>query len=100
MQATTCSNFLITTDKFSSYVPFLSTVTNLVDLFQKYVVIPQMRDEDVWNSHYFTHLDQKSFSRCVILLIPIIGNIIIGILDYANRQWNDREWILEIIAQY
>src|SRR5580693_3993217 len=99
MQTTTCSNALVKIDNFSSYVPVLSTVVNLVDLFQKCAVIPRMKKEDVLHSHYYTHLDQKSFARCIALLVPILGNIIIAIYDFVNRAWNNKEYVLAMVNQ-
>src|SRR5579864_2135951 len=99
MQITSCSNLLVTADNICSYVPLLSTVTNLVDIFQKCVVLPRMNQENIWNSYYYTHLDQKSFARCITLLVPILGNIIIAIYDFVNRAWNDKKYVLKLVNQ-
>ena len=86
-------------DDVCDYVPVVSTVSNLVDLFQKTVVLPSTPKEIIWESHYYTHLDQKSFSRCVVLLIPVIGNILVGIYDFVNRKYNDKEFMLAAVQQ-
>lgn len=100
MQATICSNLLVTADRYSSYIPLASTVTNLVDIFLKYVVIPRMQEKEVWNSHYYMHLDQKSFARCITLLVPILGNIIIATYDFVHRQWDDKEQVLATVKEF
>lgn len=96
-QVTFCSNLLVKADNYSSYVPFLSTAVNLVDLFQKCVVMPRMQEAEIWNSHYYTHLDQKSIGRCIGLLVPILGNILVAIYDFANRKWDDKAYVLDIV---
>jgi hypothetical protein len=80
------SNFLVKIDCFCDYVPFVSSVTNLIDLFQKCVILLLMDKSKIASSHYYKHLDQKSFSRCIVLVIPVIGNIIIGIYDFSNKK--------------
>jgi|GEM_PF-2893599 len=82
-------NFFTAFDRFSDYVPILSTVTNLIDLFQKCVVIPLMNQQSVSSSHYYTYLNQKSFLRCVLLLVPVLGNIACGIYDFLQSDRKD-----------
>ncbi|HSX12421.1 MAG TPA: DUF4116 domain-containing protein [Rhabdochlamydiaceae bacterium] len=78
-------NFLIKADNICDYVPFLSTITNLIDIFQKAVIIPSMKKSTTVSSrYYYTHLNEKNFSRCIALLVPILGNIIVAIYDFVN----------------
>lgn len=77
------NNFFVTVDCVCDYIPVVSTLNNLTDLFQKCVILPFMSDQVITKSHYFTHVQEKSILRCVILFIPIIGNIIIGMWDIA-----------------
>jgi hypothetical protein len=100
MQITCCSSLLVSTDNYSSYVPFLSTITNIVDLYQKYVVMPRMQKEEIWASHYYTHLSQKSYARCIFLLVPIIGNIFIGLFDLLNRESDNKTFVLADVKTY
>ncbi|MBS4168373.1 HEAT repeat domain-containing protein [Parachlamydia sp. AcF125] len=88
------ASFLLKADQISDYIPGLSTITNSIDLFQKYVVFPSKQKASISNSHYYTYLQQKSFSRCIVLLIPVIGNIIIGIYDLAKRKYNYKGTVL------
>ena len=80
---------VISVFKTFDYIPVISTVSNAVALFQKY----QLDHCDVRNSRlasyrtdalrdlYVVYLKNKSILRCVALLIPVIGNIIIGVSD-------------------
>lgn len=80
------SNSLVETDYFCDYIPVVSSITNLVDLFQKCVVLPFMDKEAILASHYYEHINEKSFARCFLLIIPVIGNIIIGIYDFSKKK--------------
>lgn len=68
-------------DRVCDYVPFASTVTNLIDLFEKCMLacLPQ---ECCVESRYWTHITYKDLVRCIILLVPILGNIYIFVTDY------------------
>lgn len=79
------SNFqynLVKSDLISDRIPLVSTVTNLIDIFQKCLVLPLLTlasSDTVKKSYYYTHLNQKSLLRCIVLCIPIIGNIYIAL---------------------
>ncbi len=73
---------LVRLDKFCDYIPVVSTVTNLFDLFQKCIILPQMSEASIRASHYYTYLNyHKSYERCTVLLLPFIGNAIIHHYD-------------------
>lgn len=78
------STTLVVADRVCDYVPFVSTVSNLVDLFEKSVLhcccTSQSSDID---NRYFSHIKDKSKVRCVILLVPILGNIAVALYDSA-----------------
>ena len=57
-------------DASADRIPGVSLVTNLVNLAQKAIVIPLMSQETVEKSRYYTHLQQKSFSHCMLAVIP------------------------------
>jgi len=100
-------NQFIKLDEYFDYIPFVSTVANIVNIFQKCVVIPFLDHVSQVNHNYYSYLNCKSFSRCFILLIPIIGNICIALSDlmhraraianFANRLFNG-ETIEEIFS--
>lgn len=81
----TIDDMLTMADYVCDYTPIISTVSNLVDLFQKVVIFPlTSMGLDIKKSHYYSHLNGKSISRCIILLIPFIGNFIIGMYDFTG----------------
>ncbi len=73
------ANFLVKVDKVCDYIPIVSTATNLVNLFQKTVVLPFMDAETIASNHYYTYLNEKNVDRCIILTIPVIGNILVAL---------------------
>lgn len=81
-------NALIWTDRVCDYVPVVSTITNLVDIFEKCVLSNHFSPRSINANRYFSHIRNKEDLRCYILLVPILGNIIIGIFDiYAKNQY-------------
>lgn len=79
---------LIWADKVCDYIPFVSTVTNFVDVFEKIVLL---FDEDFTirsnlnTNHYLYHIEKKHEFRCLTLLIPVLGNVIIAIHDLSKN---------------
>lgn len=78
-------SLLIKADTFCDYVPVLSTISNLVDLFQKYVIVPILTEKGKEN-HYYKHIKEKSSLRSIALLVPMIGNICIAIFDIPSKK--------------
>ncbi len=74
---------LIKMDRVSDYLPFVSTVVNIVDLFLKTLcsLVENYNGKDFTvDHHYFSYLhNEKKALRCAILLIPILGNLYIFI---------------------
>ncbi len=77
---------LVKIDQICDYIPVVSSVNNLVDLFLKCVVLPCMERGSITNSHYFTHINNKSYARCITLLVPIIGNIAIALCERNEKK--------------
>lgn len=79
--------FFIEADKTADVVPVISTFSNLVDIIQKIFLdiinlyiknISKLNAADVkWNKQYYVYLQDKSYLDCVILLVPVFGNIYI-----------------------
>lgn len=82
---TRIGNFLVKADNICDYIPVVSTATNLVDLFQKAVVIPKLDADVISSSHYYTHLKNKGIFRCLALLLPFIGNLLVAISDFREQ---------------
>lgn len=79
------SNFFIKMDRVCDVVPLLSTATNLIDLFQKYAVIPYLNKNCINNSAYYSYLDSKKIKEIGWLIIPVIGNIVVA-LQRSGQQ--------------
>jgi hypothetical protein len=80
---------LISADRFCDKIPVISSINNLVDLAQKALRLSFKTRNSVEPSHYFFYLAQKSAARCIILLIPFIGNIAVAMFDFAKAQMNE-----------
>ncbi len=103
-------------DRLLDRIPVLSSLSNIVALFLKYVVLPKMKEEVIKKSHYFTYLKEKNLDRMIFLtIVPIISNIVYAILDCSNKKVkavvkvkneikikegiSDKEFILEFIKR-
>ncbi|MDR3623696.1 MAG: hypothetical protein P4L16_00980 [Chlamydiales bacterium] len=89
MSAISFSRTLIITDQVTDYIPIVSTITNLVDLFIKYVILPLLNKATITNNHYFTYINNKDDRRCLISGIPFFGNISVGIYDLSFTSENN-----------
>lgn len=81
------SQALATVDYVLDFVPVVSTVTNLVDIFLKAMLDLNIIKYDV-GQHYYTHLKDKSYLRCICLLVPVFGNIFIASFDLGKKLHN------------
>jgi hypothetical protein len=90
------SDFLIKADQICDCIPILSVVNNVVDLFIKIIVLPRMQLAAIQSSHYYTYLTEKTFTRSVLLLIPIFGQIIVYL---GNRLYDDEIFALEQVRK-
>ncbi|MCB1111970.1 MAG: hypothetical protein H7A37_10455 [Chlamydiales bacterium] len=70
-------------DRVCDYIPIVSTASNFVDLFEK-LAFKGFDSTAIHQNRYFTYIDNKPTWRCVALLIPILGNIIIAIDDLVK----------------
>lgn len=101
MSVSSIASPLVSLDTLMDYIPVVSTLTNLVDLFQKCLVVPFMHEKYIHTSHYFTHIKNKSFARCAVLLLPVVGNIVIILYDLAglkvrNDQKNEKNKKIQV----
>jgi hypothetical protein len=78
------NKFLVEIDSFLDYIPIVSTVSNLIDIFQKKAIIPHLQSNksSVLKEHYFCHINSKDSVRCVILLVPFLGNALTFYQDF------------------
>lgn len=83
-------NILITIDHYSDYVPFWSSVTNLVDIFEKGLGEWVCGTEALKEHEYCKYIHDKPYWRCTLLILPIIGNVIIAIYDYFEMRYEEK----------
>ena len=70
-----------------NYIPLASTVISIIHLYHKCIwqgINSQTLREGKKN--YYDFLAETSLTRCTLLFIPILGNIIIGIYDAYRSQ--------------
>lgn len=91
---------LVLADKVMDYVPILSTGTNLINLFQKIVMIPRVNAETVSSNDYYRYLKEKSIERCILLLIPGIGNLLVIASDNFRHLFRNKEFITNYPSLY
>jgi len=78
-------NYLIALDEFSDSIPFVSGVSNFIDLFLKFAVIPACHAFDITQNRFFEYIENKDAYRCIALLFPVIGNIAVLMHDLVNN---------------
>ncbi len=68
-------NTFIQVDQYCDCIPLVSTATNVVNIFSKCMLELCISDKTHLKNRYLVYLNKKSFTKCFILLIPIVGNI-------------------------
>lgn len=76
---------LIKLDIYSDYIPIVSSITNIFNLFQIFFIRNCIDSANI-NHHYFSYIKDKSYFRVITLCIPILGNITIFLADYFERK--------------
>lgn len=104
MRVYSVSRCFIEMDKVCDNIPVVSTITNLIGLFQKYVLFPPLGPCCCacgwWSNRYVRHLQKKHFARYIILLIPIFGNLCVGIYDFiAHKKYCNKKFVLKEIQK-
>jgi hypothetical protein len=79
-------------NKYHEYIPVVSTFTSLSKIFRAKV----LQTPDIFlKEHRFISLRKKMPIRIIILLIPIAGNVIVGIYDF--KKYSDRCFTLKAV---
>jgi len=66
--------FLVKADAFLDYVPLASTFSNALVIAQKIISnLRKSNSEEKITKRYFTHINDKSYKDCAILLIPFVN---------------------------
>ncbi len=80
------STRLVEVDHVCDYIPIVSTISNLVNLFEKAVAVSPFESEEQ-KGHYWSHIEAKSLARCFFLLIPLVSNIYYFVKEFkAYRE--------------
>lgn len=78
-------------DKAASYIPGVSTVVNLPEIIYKSFIINGLDQESFKSDPVDAYLSQKSLLRCIVLLIPVLGNLAILASDLIELARNSAE---------
>ena len=74
------SNYVIDHEVYCDRIPIISTLVNLYYLFQK-CVIDIFKIDSSARSFNAEHISHKSYDRCLVLLIPVLGNIVVYLYE-------------------
>lgn len=75
-------------DKAASYIPGISTVVNLPEIIYKLFTMNELHNEGLPSDSIKGYLAEKSLLRCVVSLIPILGNLALVASDLAELARN------------
>lgn len=89
---------LITLNKFFQYIPVVSTLTSAVNAAIKYIFV-EKKGEYQGHNLYYRHLHELSGVRLVVLSIPVIGNIVVGLIDLSKRKHHNKAFMHRAIAE-
>ncbi|CDR34905.1 hypothetical protein [Criblamydia sequanensis] len=93
------STLFIACDNICDYIPVISTITNLFFGILEKMVLVYVQSTSLKENHYFSYIKDKSIFRCITLLVPFLGNILVGILDLINKkpkEENDFDFLARI----
>lgn len=85
LHTSSVARFFVKLDQIADYVPILSTIATVINLFQKFIVSIVSCFTTINNS-YYRYIAKKSYGRCLLVALPVIGNIAVAIYDYKNYR--------------
>jgi hypothetical protein len=91
----------VTFDNICDYIPIASTFNSIVDLWQKHAYIKDLKpgaDKKFWDD-YQVKIINKSTVRSVVLLVPVLGNICVGIYDLLKSCFAQKVNPLDICTK-
>ncbi len=62
----------------------------------KTIVLPRMKPAVISSNRYYTYLEKKTFTRSIVLLIPVLGQIIVY---FGDRLYEDKIFALERVKK-
>jgi len=99
-------NCLIALDEFSDSIPFVSSATNITNLFLKFAVIPAFHAMDIGQNRFFEYIERKDTYRCIALLFPVVGNIVVLMHDLSNKfeetliKWDENYYSTPFVSTF
>lgn len=85
------SNTLVQIYQICDYLPVVSTATSLCEIFGKCAVLGFCSNKSINENRCLSHINDKKTLRCIVLLVPILGNIIVGVYDLIQHRKAERE---------
>lgn len=87
-------------NQVSDFIPFVSTATNLFDLFMKYAILPKCDRETILGNEYYSLVYYKEDIRMIALLFPLINTIaaiVAAILDFVEQDYYNRSFVVQMV---
>jgi hypothetical protein len=91
---------LVCADQFCDKVPFLSTVSNTVDMVAKVVFRYIGTSPGLFGKSWSEHIAQKPLWKCVLLCVPLLGNIIVYFMPSRNFAQEVIDGLFDITNAY
>ena len=76
-------------DNILDYIPIVSTFSNLVNLIGK-IALHTIDVKSMEKPSYLIHLHDKSYMRCIALLVPILGNLAVILSDAMEETTSNK----------
>lgn len=86
---------LVYLDKYCDRTPIISTISNIIDIFIKTVVLPFKKSAHIERNPFYAHLKDKSFTRCAVLVVPVLGNVAVWLYDRSQSKYGNKDFILQ-----
>lgn len=86
------STSFIQFDRAASYIPGVSTIVNLPEIMYKLFIMNELDEKTLQSDSVKSYLSEKSLIRCLVLLIPILGNLAIlasDLIELARNRENN-----------
>lgn len=77
--------FFIKAKKFADAVPIFSSLTNMINLLQKYFIVAHLSEETLKNHHYFKEIKEESYGNLALKVIPFYSTVLY-VIDLKKRS--------------
>lgn len=72
-------------DEYCDRIPVLSTVTNLVDIIAKPILLCTGTTPTFGGKSWSERISQKPLWKCLLLCVPVLGNLIVYLMPKQNH---------------